>query len=81
MAAYQRACKHMNDDHRESMLGYAWALAGRPHAMRAELMKADKDGFYLQIFAIAHGEVVHVPFTPPLTEDREVCAFSMPDFY
>ena len=43
-AAVQRAINHMNEDHRDSLLEMARALAGCPWAIDAELVAVDALG-------------------------------------
>jgi putative heme iron utilization protein len=65
-AAAQRAVDHMNEDHRDSLIDMAKALAGCAWTEEAELVAID--GFGLDIRANGGGrsELVRVAFDAPL---------------
>ena len=78
-AVSKRVCKHMNDDHAASCLGYAWSLAGITSATSAKLTAVNSHGFDLLCATSAtdpDGNTVQitsrVAFKPPLKSDAEL---------
>ena len=63
-AVSDRVCSHMNKDHSESLLAYAWVLGGQLGTQSAEMKRVDVDGFDLTL--LPGDKVCRIPFSPPL---------------
>jgi putative heme iron utilization protein len=65
-AAAQRAVDHMNEDHRDSLIDMAKALAGRAWTEEAELVAIDVRGLDIRANGGGRSELVRVDFDAPL---------------
>ena len=64
-----RVCNHMNEDHAQAVLAYAWVLGRRPDASRASLMRITHDAMWVKI---DHDEAeTRLPLSPPLSDAKE----------
>lgn len=71
-AAVQRAIDHMNEDHRDSLIDMARALAGCLWASDAELVSIDPRGFELWAIGEERRELAHIAFDTPLTSAQQL---------
>ena len=65
-AAVQRAVEHMNDDHRDSLLEMAQAIAGYPWATDAELVAVDTLGVNVRASGDGREGMARIAFDAPL---------------
>lgn len=71
-AAVQRAIEHMNDDHRDSMVEMAQALARLPWATDAEMLGLDQDGIDIRASGAGQEATARLLFATPLAGPQEL---------
>lgn len=71
-AAVQRAIVHMNEDHRDSMVEMAQALAGLPWATDAEMLGLDQHGIDIRATGAGQTATARLLFTTPLRGPQEL---------
>ena len=63
----KRICNHMNNDHRDALLGYARFLGGLPNAVNSEMLAISNKSMSL----LVDGQMVELCFDHELQDSKD----------
>ena len=70
-AVSDRICKHMNDDHADSIVTYAEVYGNQENVASARMLKIDPEGMDLLAQVDGEEQPVRVTFEKPLADAKE----------